>query len=488
MLAFSNICRKFATSSWATKPLFTLFLYTLFFVHVVTPFSLFPEYSVLETGRNEAQAMRLAQQLREVDLQMLVTDPDRRNVVARLRREGIDNAMQLILLTEEEVLGWPGVGPVFVTILAEMRRQVVAHPERTVDTWHNVHRLLVLPDDLDVRNEEDDFFGLLIDNPEQASGPASATASASASAAPATSPSALASASASAAPAASIEPRLAQYPPAEPALIVELERCIIAAIEMLEHRWEAALALRRYYIDGLPADAIVDACRLASPAALFRITGHLFRDPFMRGYAVKGVQLSDTLVSRLRGLRKSLIYSPAAVLGVLRRMPAQRFLEFLGLTLMQRTQAEAFWGGDYIVPDGAIERCRRTQRDLFSALQFRVVAVKESSVRRSIQQLRHGRPGLSGAVDPAFLRVLLKGHPCIESSAKGYRLVSERLNYDCARLARIVYDAHGPIALADILAQYERRYMQRPQRVSIAHVRARFPQVHSISRGIWRWK
>lgn len=416
--------------------------------------NLFPDYSVLETGRNEAQAMRLAQQLHEVDLQMLATDSDRRLVVSRLRREGIADAMQLILLTEEEVRAWYNVGPVFVDILAGMRQQVVGNPERIVDTWHNEHRLLVLPDDLGIRQQEDDFFGLpMVAEDETALVP-------------------------SAAPSANGE---------QPILL--LERCLVAAIEMTEHRWDRGQVLRKYFIDGLPVDAIVDTCQLPSPAALFRIVGKNFREPLLCGYQVKGIQFSDALLKTVKTLRKSLIYSSASELDVLTKIVPVRFLEFLGLALLQRTTAETFWGGDYIVREGEVERCRRTQRDLISSLQLRVVAAKEATIKRGILAMKHVDKGRSANwIDPQFLRVLLNTHPCIEESKKGYRLVAERLNYECARLARIVYDAHAPLTLDDIQTQYEHRYMQRPGSLAIANVRKHFPHIHSIRRGVWQWK
>lgn len=422
--------------------------------------SLFPDYSVLETGRTEAQAVRLAQQLHEVDLHMLVTDSDRRSVVARLRREGIADAMQLVLLTEAEVLRWPGVGPVFVEILAAMRRQVVANPERIVETWHNQHRLLVLPDDLKLQTETDDFFGTLLAAEDESAagyGPCN-------------------------------ERTGSRTNPDLSATIEEMERCLVAAVEMMGYRAESGVVLRKYLLEGLPAATIVESQHLASTASLYRVVHKNFCAPLLQGYPVKGIQLSDKMMQSVKMLRKELVYTPASVLSVLSRMSPARFLEVLGLTLLQRTQAEAFWGDDYIVREGEVERCRRTLRDLLASLQFRVVAVRENTIRRSMQAL--GPKGRTGAaqIDQNFLRVLLRSHPCIEEDRKGYRLVSERLNYDCARLARIVYDAHGPITLADVLAQYERRYMQRPERVSIANVRTRFPQVHSVSRGVWRWK
>lgn len=412
--------------------------------------SLFPEYAVLETGRNEAQAMRLAQQLSEVDLQMLVTDPDRRAVVQRLRREGIDNAMQLILLTQEEVLSWPGVGPVFLSILSQMRQQVVGQPERIVDTWHHQHRLYVVPDDLELDAPDADFFGVPI----------------------------ISAAASTAAPA-----------PAAEASVALLEQSLLAAITMMGHRdAREGTVLRKYYVDGLPTEAIVASCRLASAATLSRIVGIKFREPLLQGYPVRGIQFSDGLLADIRRLRKVLLYAPASALDELSQMPPRRFLEFLGLTLLQRTSADTFWSGDYIVAEGEVERCRRTLHQLIASLQFRVVGMKEGMVRKAVQSVRAVGRAATPAIDPRFLRVLLKEHPCVEEDRKGYRLVAERLNYDCARLARIVYDARGPISLTDVLMQYERRYLQRPRSVSISDVRKRFPRVHSVSRGVWEWK
>lgn len=400
-------------------------------------FSLFPDYAVFESGRTEAQAMRLAQQLREVDLQVLATDAERRMVISRLRREGIDNVMQLVLLTQDRVMGWYNVGPVFLSILSLMRDEVVGAPERIVARWHNEHRLLVLPDDLQLSQPEDDFFGMLM----------------------------------------AADDECAAAIPAEVPPVLQLERCLVAAIEMIERRWEHGVVLRRYFLDGLPVETIVGGCRLASSASLFRIVDKQFAAPLLRGYQVKGIQFSSSLLRTIKALQKELLYKSSAALECLERITPVRFLHFLDLVLLQRTTAENFWGGDFIVREGEIEWCRRTQRDLFSVLQFRVVAAKENAIRHALHR-----------INVPFFRVLLHEHPCIEEHRKGYRLVGECLTYECARLARLVYDAHTPIALPELLARYERQYLERPQTVSISHVRARFPQVHSVRRGVWEWK
>lgn len=406
-------------------------------------FSLFPDYAVLENGRNEAQAMRLAQQLHEVDLQMLATDSDRRLVVSRLRREGIADAMQLILLTEEEVRAWYNVGPVFVEILADMHHEVTAHPERIVETWLNQHRLYILPDDLEMRAESEDFFGTLMASEEEVS-------------------------------TYGIEQKVKTNDINEQ--MEEVERCLIAAIEMLERRHPHGTVLRRFFIDGYPTDAIVQQSGLVSSAALYRIVDKFFLEPLLHGYSVKGIQFTDNLLRKVRHLRKELLYQRTEVLESLQRIPPARFLHVLELTLLQRTTAERFWGGDYIVREGEVQHLRRVQRDLFAAMQWRVSPTKENTLRRGLKS-----PG-------PFFRTLLKTHPCIEQDRKGYRLVSEHLSYDCARIARIVYDAHGPITTTEILAQYERRYMERPQSLSITDIRKRFPKIHSIRRGVWSWK
>lgn len=425
-------------------------------------YSLFPDYAVLENGRNEAQAMRLALQLHEVDLQMLVTDSDRRLVVSRLRSEGIADAMQLILLTEEEVRAWYNVGPVFVDILAGMQRQVIANPEEIVDTWHNQHRLLVLPDDLCIRHQEDDFFGMPMVAEDEANHPTEDTFITSIG--------------------NTTNIRTSDT-------IILLERCLTAAIDMMDRRWGHRQVLRKYYIDGLPAETIVGICGLPSPTSLTRIIEKKFRKPLLSGYQVKGIQFSDSLLKSIKSLRKSLLYAPAAELDVLSKITPVRFLEFLGLTLLQRSSLEAFWGGDYIVGEGEVERCRRTQRYLFSSLQFRVVSAKEQTIKRGILALKRVDKGRrANWLNNQFLRVLLCTHPCIENSKMGFRLVPERLNYECTRLARIVYDAHSPLTITDIMTQYEHQYMQRPQLISISDVRKRFPRIHSIRRGVWEWK
>lgn len=415
--------------------------------------SLFPDYAVLEVGRNEAQAMRLAQQLHDVDIHVLATDADRRLVTARLRREGITDAMQLILLTEDEVMGWYNVGPVFLTILAQMRAEVIDHPERIVAEWHNCHRLLVLPDDFVQKNDESDFFGTLMPDVAEEE-----TVFAVPSGTPSSSP-------------------LEGSGEVSEEVVLELERCIVAAVEMLERRWESGVVLRKFFLEALPVETIVSTCHLASSASLFRIVGKHFVEPLLKGYQVKGIQFSDNLLRSVKKLKKELLYQQADVLRCLERMTPMRFLHFLDLTLLQQTTTETFWSSDYIVRVGEVQRCRRTQRDLFSSLQLRVVWAKESVVRHGVRN-----------ANVNFLRVLLHTHPCIESDRKGYRLVPERLTYDCARIARIVYDAHAPQSFPDILAQYERRYMERPQTLSLGNVRTHFPQIHSVKRGVWEWQ
>lgn len=381
--------------------------------------------------------MRLAQQLREVDLQVLATDADRRTVINRLRREGIDDVMQLVLLTQDRVMGWFNVGPVFLSVLSQMRDEVVTAPERIVERWHNEHRLLVLPDDLQTSMREDDFFGMIMAAEDESA----------------------------------YGERQEDHP------VLQLERCLVAAIEMIERRWEHGIVLRRYFLDGLPVEVIVSDCRLASSASLFRIVDKQFVAPLLKGYQVKGIQFSTSLQNTVKSLQKELLYQRADMLECLTRIVPARFLHFLDLVLLQRTTAETFWGGDFIVREGEIEKCRRTQRDLISSLQFRVVAAKENAIRRALSR-----------INVPFLRVLLHAHPCIEEHRKGYRLVGECLTYECTRLARLVYDAHAPIALSELLARYECQYLERPQTVSISHVRARFPQVHSVRRGVWEWK
>lgn len=408
--------------------------------------SLFPDYAVLEVGRNEAQAMRLAQQLRDVDLQVLATTVDRRTVISRLRREGIADAMQLILLTEDEVMGWFNVGPVFLAILSEMRQEVINNPERIVDEWRNRIRLYVLPDDLAETNSEDDFFGLLLAEESTEYNAASAVD--------------------------------------DP--IVEVERCLVAAVEMMARRDREGEVLRRYYLEGASVESIVESLHLASNASLYRIVDRHFTQPLLKGYAVRGIQFSNSILSVVKKLKKELVYQRLDVLEGLQRVPPHRFLHFLSLALLQRSTAEAVWMVDYIVREGDVQRCRLTLRDLLASLQWRVVAAKESAVRRGMQMLR--KQGSAVPVDVNFLRVLLHDHPCIEVQKKGYRLVGERLTFDCVRLARIVYDAHEPISLPEILARYERLYFERPQSISVSKVRAHFPQVHSVKRGVWEWK
>lgn len=411
--------------------------------------SLFPDYSVLETGRNAAQAMRLARQLQEVDLQVLVSDADTRMVVARLRREGIDNAMQLILLTEEEVMPWYNVGAVFLSILSKMRSEVIADPEGVVRKWTNQFRLFILPDDLQMQALEDDFFGTLMVCEDEKQCYAL---------------------SADDGQRAAVDSALQQD-------VLELERCLVEGIEMICHRADFGAVLRSFFIDGLPVESIVTKHQLTSNAAVFRLVRKRFCEPLLKGYQAAGVQFSNTLIKSIKKLRKELLYLPISVLEGLERISVQRFLYFLGLDVLRRTQTDTCWGGDFIVKEGEVEKCRRTQRELFSLLQWRVACAKENVIRRGIN-----RPHVP------FLRALLKSHPYLESDRKGYRLVRERLIYECGRLARIVYDARRPMTFNELLTTYEHLYLERPQNLSLSNVRARFPQVHSVARGVWEWK
>lgn len=399
--------------------------------------------------------MRLAQQLRDVDLQVLATTVDRRTVISRLRREGIADAMQLILLTEDEVMGWFNVGPVFLAILSEMRQEVISNPERVVDEWRNRIRLYVLPDDLDKTNTEDDFFGLLLADESQEH----------------------------------------QSAPVADDPIVEVERCLVAAVEMMARRDREGEVLRRYYLEGAPVESIVEGLHLASNASLYRIVDRHFTHPLLKGYAVRGIQFSNSILSVVKKLKKELIYRRLDVLEGLQRVPPQRFLHFLSLTLLLRSTAEPVWMADYIVPEGDVQRCRHTLRRLLASLQWRVVAAKESTLRHDMQRVgvdghtaqeRQGRRSVS--IHVPFLRVLLRDYPSIEEQKKGFRLVGQRLAYTSVRLARIVYDAHAPISIPEILLRYERLYLERPQTHSLSKVRIHFPHVHSIKRGVWEWK
>lgn len=438
----------------------------------MTTSSLFPDYAILENGRNEAQAMRLAQKLHEVDIHVLATDADRRMVTNRLRREGVDDVMQLLLLTEEEVATWYNVGPVFIAILAEMHAEVRNNPERIVDEWHNRHRLFVLPDDLRPQTDEGDFFGMLFHegNNEHDDSSSLFSADAAEDCSQPISSAENAEDSTHAEIAASTSNEISEA-------ISEIEHCLIAAIRMLENRWEHGIVLRKFFIEGMPTENIVSSCRLASSAALFRIIKKHFTSPLLLGYPTKGIQFSTNLLFKIKKVKKELTYAPIEMLEALERMVPARFLYFLDLTLLQQTTAEKTWSTDYIVKAGELQKCRRTQRDLFAALQWRVVSTKENAIRRSVHE---------GSVK--FLRTLLKTHPCIENDRKGFRLVAERLTYDCARIARIVHDAHGPISMTEIIMRYERCYLERPQSLSLGNIRAHFPQVHSVRRGVWEWQ
>ena len=230
----------------------------------------------------------------------------------------------------------------------------------------------------------------------------------------------------------------------------EVERTLAALLHTLLHRRPVgAGVLRRYFLEGLPVSTIVRVEGLASRAAVHRVVDRQCLRPLLSGEALHGLQLSAAFLAKLEQLRGRLMFCPSTVLERLHTMLPERFLRFLHLTLLCRTTAETQWGADLIVPRHAVLRARRL-------------------LRRTM---------------------LLHLHPWVERNAEGYRLRSEQLQYDVCRTARILCDAAGvPCSLQEVRFAYECRYLERPKRLSLSGVQARFPQISTEDDRLWQWK
>lgn len=431
--------------------------------------SLFPDYYYFENGRSEVQAAHIVERLRSIGLEVLVTDDasssaERRSVVARLRQRGVKTVMQMIALSEEDVRQMGGMGAVFLDALRRMQQEALQRPEVLIERWEAELRAYVLPDDLDKDvGESFDFFGKIwADFPDTVEEPGHGAAN---------------------------PEKMASSPDED---IVLLEKCIVESLKILEKRWNLAAALKSFFVEGMPVAAILSQYAIPSNAAWRYLLQHRFVQPLLCGEVVCGVRLSESLLQRIPLIAGALCYGPASALDALTVIPAQRFLEFFGFSLLRRTTDDGFWHEDYVVRTGEVQRCRHTLRYLMQILQTRVAGCREKTLRKLMHDLskQYGGGKLSDSriVHHDFLRHILGSRRWIEEESRGYRLPATLLAAESVRIARIVYDAKAPIATSDIVKRYENLYMESPKALNLTKIRQRFPRIKSVSRGIWRYK
>lgn len=403
--------------------------------------TLFPDFFTLDGERSEQQALHLAEALQRVELKMLATHAERRLVLRRLEQRGVINAWQLLQLQHEEVAEWPGVGAAFLSVLDEMRDEVYRAPELLVQTWKQKWAELTFPDDIiDELSEQ-----LPIEQIEEKAEEIISTTSAQ--------------------EIVSVE-------------VAEVERTLTALLRTLLHRLpNGEGVVRRYFLEGLPVSTIVRVEGLASRSAVYRIADRQCLRVLLRGETLHGLRLSEAFLSKMSRLSRQLLFCPNRVLDSLQTMKPTRFLRFLNLTLLCRTTAETQWAADLIVPHQGVQRSRRLLHRTMGYLQLHPDFLPR---RELTSQLN--------AAEALWLKPLLRQHPWVERSAKGYRLRSEQLQFDFCRAARILCDAKTPCSLEEVIYAYEYRYLERPKCLTLSGLRRRFPQVVSEERGVWRWE
>ena len=443
--------------------------------------SLFPDYYYFENGRTEIQAAHIVEMLRKTDIDILATDAERRKVIRMLKEKGISNVMQAVGLSEDEVRPWKGAGPLFLDTLQEIRNEALQHPEETIARWQSEMRTYIFPDDLeDNACESDSFFGnFWKDTPYVPHTDTECTESL-----------------------ADPSPTVERYRTSRndnaginsvETDIKMLERCILAALEILRQRWEKTKYLKAYFVEGrtMPA-AQGQNCNRISNLAWRHLLNRRFLLPLLKGKAICGVRFSEDLLQRIPALANSLRYRPAEALDALTTIRPERFLHVLGLTLLHRTSTESFWTTDFIVPTGEVQRCRHTLRTLFCVLQNRVTGCKEKTLRKLMQEFSAASSQHLHTecriIHPTFLHHLLLYHPWIEEEPRGYRLAAKILTSEIVRIARILYDARQPLTTADITNRYICLYTEAPRALNFTKTHRRFPHIKHVARGIWRYK
>lgn len=402
--------------------------------------SLFPDYIPIEGLRSQLEAKRLLEALREVGLEVLTAFGGRQAVVKRLQEEGVTDLWHLLQIARDDVADWAGVGTAFLQVFDEMREEVARRPAYWVQEWHDLWEEHQFPLPPPAALDDFDLFGQV------------------------------AEAALDYGAGATEETTLA-------ARIEEVERAFAEAIRLYQCRVpESADVLRRYFFEG-QSRAMVERLEGLRPMALHRIAFQHFVEPLMRGEKVVGLEFTPAFRDELAALTTDLLFAPVDVLNGLEQLNAPRFLDWLGLRVMQRSLAETLWATDMIVPRYEVLRARRLLQQTLAFLQWQPTFTPRKEMERLL------RPP-----HKHWCKALLRWHPWIVHHAHGYRLRSEQLSYDLCRVARVLYDERVPMQKKDILTAYEHRYLERPQALSLRAVRRHFPEVISPLRGWWQWK
>lgn len=403
--------------------------------------TLFPDYLTLEEGRDRLEAQRLIEALRKVGLEALQTNVERATVLRRLGEEGVESVYHLLNLQRNEVAEWRNVGQVFLYVMDEMRAEVKRDPEAVLNRWHNELAELVFPEEKNAIEEKSSFCDLSKKNFENVH---------------------------------------SFFCCNETMMCIgEVEQAFVEIIGVLERRWaHGGEVLRRYFLENLSVKTLVRVLGLSSSAALYRLVERRFLRPLLDGGQVYKLSLSRDFLQKMNILRKELLYRPVNVLEALQRMSPERFLFLMNMTLLSRTVSDRVWSCDFIVPRGEVQSTRRVLHALINELQLRPDFSTRKSIRMALgKDDRH--PSFNG---------LLKHHPWIERLQHNYRLMSPQLMYDFCRIARILCDTPEALSAQEILMKYERRYLERPKRISLHWVSLRYPQVVALKRGVWHWQ
>lgn len=402
--------------------------------------SLFSDYIPIEGLRSQLEAKRLLEALREVGLEVLTAFGGRQAVVKRLQEEGVTDLWHLLQIARDDVADWSGVGTAFLQVFDEMREEVARRPAYWVQEWHDLWAEHHFPLPTPAIVNDFDLFGEVAEiMPDDGVGGAEETTLAS--------------------------------------RIAEAERAFAEAIRLYQCRVpESASALRRYFFEG-QSRAMVERLEALRPMSLHRIVFQHFVEPLMQGERVEGLLFTSAFREELAALSNDLLFAPIEVLNVLEHLSAPRFLEWFGLTVMQRSLAETQWATDLIVPRYEVLRARRLLQQTLAFLQWQPTFTPRKEMERFLRPYHK-----------LWCKALLRWHPWIVHQAQGYRLRSEQLSYDLCRVARVLYDEQVPMQKKDILTVYEHRYLERPQTLSLRAVRRHFPEVISVQRGWWQWK
>lgn len=424
--------------------------------------TLFPDYLPIEIIQDRQKARNVMAALDGVGMELLCGNAERRNVVLRLENSGVRSVGELLRLHRGDVAEWPGVGHVFLTIFDEMRAEVSHDPESAVRRWFEEFAPLSFPSDLKQRSSQDDRDPAYDESMQQESGNAEVFATNEPADAPSESFSRM------------------------------VENTFAEIIRLLSSRSATTgSVLRRYFLEGLGADVIARAMKRRSAKFVQRMVEHDFLQPLLAGETLCGLTLDKGFPESLRELRDRLHMSPATALSPLEQMLPGRFLHLLGMTLMERSAAEANWAGDLIVPFGAIRETRRLLRALLAHLQYCPSYVPEHQVIDALldkhTSKRIADPEAYRALTRLRLRDLVEKHPWIEHRGEEIRLMAEHLHYDYCRIGRILVDADHPLTTVEVMLAYERRYFERPRTFSSRMLLRRLPAASLSDDGIWKW-